>query len=140
MTMLKSKAHCLCGAVKISATEINPKLTVCHCASCRLWGGGPYFALRCGTGVTIEGEENITSYDSSSWASRGFCKNCGTHLFYKLKKTGEYNLSAGLFPELKELKMDMQYFSDQRPEYYCFSNDTKHLTRAEIMAYFATQV
>lgn len=79
-------------------------------------------------------------YDSSAWATRNFCKTCGSHLFYKLKKTGEYNVSAGLFTQLKELKMDMQYFSDQRPEYYCFSNDTKQMTKAEIMAYFATQV
>ena len=120
--MLQSKASCLCGAVKINATQINPKLTVCHCESCRLWGGGPYFAVRCGTHIEIEGEENIAMYDSSAWA------------------TGEYNVSAGLFTQLKELKMDMQYFSDQRPEYYCFSNDTKQMTKAEIMAYFATQV
>jgi len=138
--MLQSKASCLCGAVTINATQINPKLTVCHCESCRLWGGGPYFAVRCGTHVEIEGEENIAMYDSSAWATRNFCKHCGSHLFYKLKKTGEYNVSAGLFAQLKDLKMDMQYFSDQRPEYYCFSNDTKQMTKAEIMAYFATQV
>ena len=138
--MLQSKASCLCGAVTINATQINPKLTVCHCESCRQWGGGPYFAVRCGTQVEIDGEEHNATYDSSAWATRSFCKSCGSHLFYKLKKTGEYNVSAGLFSRLKELKMDMQYFSDQRPEYYCFSNDTKQMTKAEIMAYFATQV
>jgi len=34
----------------------------------------------------------------------------------------------------------MQYFSDMRPSYYCFSNETKELTTSEIMAYFATQM
>lgn len=135
--MLSSKANCLCGAVEITANEINPKFTVCHCDSCRGWGGAPFFALQCGTNVSINGGEKIKIYESSSWASRGFCRECGTHLFYKLKQTGEYNMAVGIFENLTEIEMDMQYFSDQRPSYYCFSNQTKEMSRAEIMAYFA---
>jgi len=44
-----------------------------------------------------------------------------------------------LFPALKDLVMDMQYFSDQRPDYYCFGNQTKEMTAAEIQAYFASK-
>ena len=79
--MADSKASCLCGAVKIVAAEVNPKFTVCHWQSCRTWGGAPFFAVQCGTNVMFEGEENIKIYPSSSWASRGFCSECGTHLF-----------------------------------------------------------
>jgi hypothetical protein len=135
--LLNSKASCLCGSVEITALEINPKFTVCHCNSCRTWGGAPFFAVQCGTNITIEGNKKIKMYESSLWASRGFCSDCGTHLFYKLKKSGEYNMPVGIFQNLKELKMDIQYFSDQRPDYYCFSNETKEMTRAEIMEYFA---
>lgn len=138
--MLSSKASCLCGAVKITANEINPKFSVCHCDSCRGWGGGPFFALQCGTDVSIEGSEKVKMYESSSWASRGFCVDCGTHLFYKLNKSGDYNMPLGIFENLEGLEMDIQYFSDSRPDYYCFSNETKEMTRAEIMAYFAKQV
>jgi hypothetical protein len=137
--VLTSTARCLCGNIEITATDINPKFTVCHFDSCRTWGGAPFFAVQCGTDVTIKGQENITLYDSSSWASRGFCAKCGTHLFYQLKKTGEYNMPVGMFTDLEDLSMDMQYFSDQRPDYYCFSNTTKEMTKAEIMEYFATQ-
>ena len=49
-------------------------------------------------------------------------------------------MPVGLFPNLPDLEMDMQYFSDQRPGYYCFSNTTKEMTRAEIMAYFASEI
>ena len=135
--MSHSNTQCLCGAVKITAKEINTKFTVCHCDQCRTWGGGPFFAVKCGTNVDIEGQDHIKEYDSSSWASRGFCTECGTHLFYKSKESGEYNMPVGLFPHLKDLKMVMQYFSDQRPDYYCFSNETKEMTKAEIMAYFS---
>ncbi|MBU2880478.1 GFA family protein [Psychrosphaera sp. B3R10] len=138
--MLNAKASCLCGNVKITANEINPKFTVCHCDSCRVWGGAPFFAVQCGTNVEFEGENNITMFDSSSWASRGFCAQCGTHLFYKLKTSGEYNMPVGFFQDLTDLTMDMQYFSDQRPAYYCFSNQTKEMTKAEIMEYFANKI
>jgi len=137
--MSNSETNCLCGAVKISAKNINPKFTVCHCNSCRTWGGAPYFAVQCGTEVQFEGDDNIKEYDSSAWASRGFCSTCGTHLFYKLKKTGEYNMPVGLFSNLEGLEMTMQYFSDLRPSYYCFSNETEEMTEEQILAYFASE-
>ena len=133
-------ASCLCGNVKVDVDKVNPKFTVCHCDTCRKWGGGPFFAMQCRTDVKFEGAENVKEYDSSPWASRGFCSNCGTHLFYRLKKTGSYNMPVGLFPNINELVMTMQYFSDQRPDYYCFSNQTKEMTAAEIKAYFASQI
>ncbi|MEZ9299567.1 GFA family protein [Vibrio splendidus] len=138
--MSYSEASCLCGVVKIKAENINPEFTVCHCQSCRTWGGAPFFAVKCGTQVKIEGVDKVKMYKSSSWASRGFCSECGTHLFFKFKETGEYNMPVGLFPSLEGLEMDMQYFSDMRPGYYCFSNETKEMTTEEIMAYFADKV
>jgi len=138
--MSQLETSCLCNAVKIKAENVDPKFTVCHCQTCRTWGGAPFFAVKCGTKIAINGEDNVKMFDSSSWASRGFCTECGTHLFYKLKASGEYNMPVGLFPNLQGLEMDMQYFSDVRPSYYCFSNETKEMTTAEIMEYFASQM
>lgn len=136
----KNKASCLCGSVKVYVSDVNPKFTVCHCDTCRKWSGGPLFAVQCGTDVQFEGTENIKEYESSPWATRSFCSNCGTHLFYRLKKTASYNMPVGLFENIKDLAMTMQYFSDKRPDYYCFSNQTQEMTEVEIKAYFASQV
>jgi hypothetical protein len=133
-------SSCLCGSVKITANQINPKYSVCHCETCRTWGGAPFFAVQCGTSVTIEGQDKIKVYESSTWASRGFCSDCGTHLFCQFKGSGEYNLPVGLFQNLKGLEMDMQYFSDKRPDYYQFTNTSKEMTEAEILAYFGEEV
>jgi len=138
--LIKNKASCLCGSVKIDVSNVNPKFTVCHCDTCRNWGGGPFFAVQCGTEVEIKGTEKVTEYNSSSWASRGFCSNCGTHLFYRLNQNGSYNMPVGLFTKVNNLVMTMQYFSDQRPDYYCFSNQTQEMTEAEIKAYFSSEV
>jgi hypothetical protein len=135
----KYKAQCLCGAVKAIVAEINPQYTVCHCEMCRKWGGGPLFAMQCGTDVKFEGIDRIERYKSSDWATRGFCKSCGTHLFYQLKNTGSYNMPVGLFNSIENLTMDMQYFSDKRPQHYCFSNETNEMTESEIMTYFSSQ-
>ena len=70
----------------------------------------------------------------------GFCADCVTHLFFKFKKIGDYNKLVEIFQGLNGLEMDMQCFSDQRPDYYCFSNQPKETTKAEIVAYFAESV
>ena len=131
---------CLCGAVGITVAEINPKFTVCHCDSCRAWGSAPFFAVQCGTDVKINGEDNVTVYESSSWASRGFCSVCGTHLFFRFTESGAYNMPVGLFPDLEGLEMVMQYFVDQRPGYYCFANKTGEMTKEEIYRHFADKI
>jgi hypothetical protein len=137
---VENVATCLCGSVKIRVAKIDPKFTVCHCSLCRKWGGGPLFMAQCGTDVQFEGEDVVKEFDSSAWASRGFCSNCGTHLFSRFKKTGSYNMPVGLFPKIKDFEMSMQYFSDLRPSYYCFSNDTPEMTEEEIYTHFASEL
>lgn len=125
-------SKCLCGAVSIKAFNISPEVTACHCAMCRKWGGGPALALQCGADLEIEGVDNVKVFDSSEWAERGFCSSCGTHLFYRIKGTGEYSIPAGFFSELDDLKIEVQYFIDKKPSYYCFSNKTRELTEKEV--------
>jgi len=62
----------------------------CYCGMCRRWGGGPLLAVDCGTSVRLTGEEHVGVFASSKWAERGFCKQCGSHLFYRLKQNGQY--------------------------------------------------
>ena len=93
------RGSCLCGAVRINATQARRSVGACHCSMCRTWGGGPLMAVACGADVEIEGEEHVTTFDSSEWAERGFCSKCGTHLYYRLKQSGETIVSAGLFDD-----------------------------------------
>ena len=46
-------------------------------------------------------------------------------------------MPVGLFLKLEGLKMDVQYYADQRPDYYCFSNATREMTKAEVERYFS---
>ncbi len=133
------KGSCLCGAVKITAKTVNKKLGACHCQMCRKWAGGPFLALDCGSEVSFQGEENIKVFDSSQWAERGFCKECGTHLFYRVRENKQHFVPVGLFDEIedKDIIFDHQIFIDKKPAYYCFADRTEMLTEAEVFAQFA---
>jgi len=104
---------------------------------CRKWGGGPLIAFDCGTDVLLEGKENISIFNSSDWAERGFCKQCGTHLFYRIKEGHQYILPVGLFDEDERLKFEEQIFIDEKPSFYDFANKTNNMTGAEVFAKYA---
>jgi len=135
--MVKGEGSCLCGKVRISAANIGDKVGACHCGMCRKWGGGPLMAIDCGTDVSFEGEENITVYNSSEWAERGFCKECGSHLFYRLKGNQKYIMSVGLFENTDDFVFNHQVFIDKKPAYYEFKNNTENMTEAEVFAKYA---
>ena len=137
MTKKTLSGGCLCGAVGISAAACDNHVGVCHCGMCRKWGGGPLFAVDCGTDVEFTGEENISIYSSSDWAERGFCARCGSHLFYRLKESGQYIMAAGLFDDLEGAVLDHQVFIDSKPDWYALANETKNMTGAEVFALYA---
>ena len=128
------RGKCLCGAVRITAKNAANKVGACHCDMCRRWGGGPFMEIACGTDVSFSGEENISVFDSSEWAERGFCRKCGSHLFYRLKGTGEHQVPVGIFDDNEGLRFDHQVFIDEKPSFYRFANETDDMTGAEIFA------
>ncbi len=133
---MSATAQCLCGAVTVEAAQCATHVGACHCSMCRQWGGGPYLAVDCGSDVTFGGEENIERYQSSDWAERGFCRKCGTHLFYHLKEPSKYIMTAGLFGDLEGATFDHQIFIDEKPAWYDFANATKNMTGEEVFAMF----
>lgn len=131
------EGHCLCKKVTVSATPASNEVGACHCSMCRRWSGGPFIEIACGTDVAFAGDEHIAVYESSDWAQRGFCRSCGTHLFYRLKGSGEHMVPVGLFEETGDMKFTQQVFIDEKPAYYEFANPTNNMTGAELFALYA---
>jgi hypothetical protein len=136
-SLQKAHGQCLCGKVKIQAGAVVLQAGVCHCQYCQKWGGGPLFTLDAGTEVKLDGACFVSTFNSSDWAERGFCNNCGTHLFYRLKQNGQYFIPVGLLDQLTDLVLDHQIFIEQKPEWYCLANQTTELTGAEVFAAFS---
>jgi hypothetical protein len=129
--------RCLCGTIRFTAARVSDSVGACHCSMCRRWGGGPLLAVDCGTEVAFEGAGNLSVYDSSPWAERGFCAKCGTHMFYRLKGSHQYIMPAGLFEDDSAFVLDQQIFIDDKPGYYDFANQTVTMTGAEVFAKYA---
>ncbi len=136
---IKHSGSCLCGSIKITARTRNNSVGVCHCTMCRKWGGGPLFAAECGSEVDFEGSEHISTFSASEWAERGFCQNCGTYLFYRLKQEGHYAIPVGLFDNGDQWKLAEQIFIDQKPAFFSFAEETRNLTGEEAFAQYSEQ-
>jgi len=130
------QGHCLCQAVGITSPDAK-EIGACHCGFCRRWSGGPMLAVHCGPSVQFTGTESIAVYASSQWAERAFCKNCGTHLYYKLLATGEYFVPAGVF-ESNDFALASQIYIDNKPSYYSFANQTLTLTEQQVIEQYTS--
>ena len=133
---IEHRGACLCGAVKVTAQTDSTHTEACHCAMCLKWGSGPFFSVQCNGGVSFDGEEHISVFDSSEWAERGFCRICGTHLFYRLKQEGFYAIPVGILNDADQWTFTEQIFIDQKPSFYSFANETAKLTGEEVFAKF----
>jgi hypothetical protein len=88
---------CLCGAVKFRVDGPLREIVFCHCGQCRKQTGLYYASTNAATkDLTVEGEDNITWYQSSDEGRRGFCKHCGSALFWKYR--GREHISIHIDP------------------------------------------
>ena len=136
-----AKGKCLCGCVELQVELPDPEIEMaaCHCSMCRTWLGGPMLAIDSGVLKTITGESNIRRYKSSDWAERGFCKQCGTSLFYYLAPAKQYHFPVGLLDESAQFEMNLEIFVEEKPDYYSFANKTETMTGAEVFAHFENE-
>jgi hypothetical protein len=134
---MKRTGQCLCGAVRVSA-DVSAEVGACQWTFCRRWGG-PLLAVESHGEVDFAGAEHIGVFGSSDWAERGFCKRCGSHLFYRLKEGGLHALPVGLFGDGERWEFAQEIFIDEKPAFYDFANDTEKRTGAEVFAQFQSQ-
>ncbi|MDR6235961.1 GFA family protein [Pseudomonas oryzihabitans] len=133
-TPLSCHGQCLCGAVQLDCRPDSTEVSACHCQTCRRWGGGPLLVAECALPPIIGGGDALAIHASSDWAERGFCRHCGTHLFYRLKTKPYYAIPVGLLGDGPDWTLTSEVFIDAKPAWYCFSNQTRQLTGAQLFA------
>lgn len=122
----------MCGAVRFEAEEVESDFAVCHCVMCQRWASGPFFSTTVGK-IKFQGEEFLTRFQSSAWAERGFCKVCGSNLFYRLLKSEAHEICIGSFDNTEGLVMTSEIFIDKKPEGYALAGDHPRLTEKETL-------
>ncbi len=96
-------------------------------------------AIDCGSSFNADSDESLGVYDSSEWAERGFCRQCGTSLFYRLKGGKQYYVSVDAIEDLQHISLTEEVFIDKKSDYYAFAQATKQMTGAELFAYFSAK-
>ncbi|MGE4609880.1 MAG: GFA family protein [Paracoccaceae bacterium] len=107
---------CLCGAVTYEVDGPLHPVVNCHCRQCRMTSGHHVAATSAARDqIRISGE--VTWYQSSDTARRGFCAVCGSNLFWD--GTGD-NLSifAGTFDGETGQKTTGHIYVADKGDYY----------------------
>lgn len=118
------KGSCLCGAIKLHIDSLDRDVIICHCQQCRKQTGHVVAATRAlDSKLTvidrrIDGEECLTWYEASENAKRGFCKQCGSLLFWKLNGTEHTSIMAGCLESPTHLKTISHIYTEDKGDYY----------------------
>ncbi|MGR6468639.1 GFA family protein [Rhizobium sp. PAMB 3182] len=113
------RGSCLCGAVRFKVAGELGAPDACHCSICRKHSGH-YFASANvqKDSLTVEGEENVTWYQSSVKVRRGFCSVCGSSLFFDPPHRDWIAIAMGAFDGPTGTHLEMHIFVADKGDYY----------------------
>lgn len=113
------KGSCLCDAVRYRLNGPLRPVIACHCTQCRKQSGHHVAATQVSrAGLSVDGAGNITWYHASDAARRGFCKHCGSHLFWEPLGGDHVSIFAGSLDGATGLSLDAHIFVADKGDYY----------------------
>ena len=78
---MSATGSCACGAITFEVTWPLRPVVACHCTQCRK-ASGHYVAATAAAREDIAIIGDVTWFQSSDTARRGFCGVCGSNLFW----------------------------------------------------------
>ena len=112
-------AKCLCGEIKIKVTGELRNVINCHCSQCMKSHGNYAAYTACPEdNITFINKRTLKWYKSSNIAKRGFCSRCGASIFYKLTKSRNISIAAGMFSNPTKLKTYSNIFTKGKLDFY----------------------
>lgn len=133
--------QCMCGAVTLSARQVPDAYGACHCDMCRRWTGAALLAVEVPCkNTTFHGSAHIRKLQSSAWAERAWCAECGSSLWYRVTEPGpmneNYEIPIGLFDDTTGMQLVSEIYHDVRASGCDFSAETTKLSRADTLKEF----
>ena len=112
-------ASCLCGGIKIKVNGKLRHVSNCHCSQCmKTHGNFAAYTACLEDRIDFINKKTLKWYRSSKIAKRGFCSNCGASIFYKLLKSENISIAAGMFHNPTKLKTHSNIYTKGRLDYY----------------------
>lgn len=108
--------HCLCGKVGFTATFPSKWVAHCHCTLCQR-AHGAAFVTWVGMDadrVTLhDADAALHWYRSAGGGERGFCRACGSTLFFRAARwPGELHIARALFVDPVDREPQLHAYFD----------------------------
>jgi len=120
-----TKGGCLCGAVRYEVTGPLRDIVNCHCAMCQKLHGnfGPHSKAP-KANITITKGDGLCWYKTSDVARRGFCRECGSGLFWEPFELAATGIIAGSLDGHTGLKTIGHIYVNEKPDFYEISDNS----------------
>ena len=116
------RGACLCGAVTICVNgDLEHEAEACHCSQCRKHSGHFLAAVNVRkTALSVQGKDAVSWYSSSAQVKRGFCKHCGSTLFWQpvMEDYLWTSVAMGLFDQSTGVSLSKHTFVADKGDYY----------------------
>jgi hypothetical protein len=121
---MTTRGSCLCGAVRYTVDGPLRNVMACHCTQCRKQSGH-YVAAAAAPrdAVAIEGADAITWFEASPGIRRGFCRICGSHLFWDDPAQDSLSLNSGALEKPTGIRLEGHIFCADKGDYYEITDD-----------------
>lgn len=113
------RGSCLCGGIVVRVRGKMRDVVWCHCGQCRHWHG--HFAGYTAStwpNIELRGTDKLAWYDSSEIARRGFCRTCGSSLFWEPAHRRYISVCAGALDLPTGLITARHVFVEDKGDYY----------------------
>ncbi|MEG6509691.1 GFA family protein [Methyloligella sp. 2.7D] len=122
--------RCECGKVRFEVETVSGTVTACHCTQCRRLSGHLWAVTHAPmAGLHFSHDESLAWYASSDFAKRGFCRSCGSNLFYRLNDEDEIAIAAGCLDAPTGLKLEKHIFVKDKGDYYEITDGLPQMQR-----------
>jgi len=133
MNNIKSKGPtsggCLCGAVQYQISGKMRAVVACHCRQCQKTSGHYVAATRVAIkDLQLQDCQALQWYQSSEVAKRGFCRLCGSNLFWK-SDSQNISIFAGTLNSPSGLSLTKHIFVADKADYYELTDDLPKFER-----------
>ena len=119
MSGRKTTGGCLCGGVRYEIDGPLAPPSACHCGQCRRSHGAlGLYTLAPSERYKIKGDRNLAWFESSPGIRRGFCRVCGSKLFWERIGSGQLDVTMGSIDQSSGLKIVKHIHLEDAGDYY----------------------
>ncbi len=119
---------CLCGGVRYEVRGALRPVVMCHCTQCRRMTGHLMAATAARhSDFRLLADGGLSWYASSAAARRGFCRHCGSTLFWQGDGRDYVSIAAGTLDDSSGLRIAFHIFTADKGGHYEIADSAPQL-------------